>query len=224
MSTARQIAIDGPAGSGKSTVAKCVAEELGYTFVDTGAMYRCVALAALRAGFGLEAETAIGELAGRLAIGLGPLRDGRQEVTLDGEVVTDLIRTPEVTEAASPMSAIAAVRSSLVAQQRRLAAAGPVVMEGRDIQTVVLPEAEVKVYLSATPAVRAQRRQAEPAFAGLNLAEVEAALTARDERDSTRAEAPLKAADDAVIIETDALTIEQVTQRVVDLAIGTGGS
>lgn len=213
-----QIAIDGPAGSGKSTVAKRVAERLGYTFVDTGAMYRCVALAAARAGLAVDEVDAIGELAGRIGICFGDLRDGRQHVFMDGEDVTDAIRTPLVHGTVSPISAIPAVREAMVAQQRALAARGPVVMEGRDIQTVVLPDADVKVFLSASVEERARRRFAEMPPGSATLAEVEANIRDRDARDSSRAIAPLKPAADAVVIDTDPLTVEEVVERVVALA------
>ncbi|MBI2299759.1 MAG: (d)CMP kinase [Armatimonadetes bacterium] len=213
-----QVAIDGPAGTGKSTVAKRAAEALGYTFVDSGAMYRCVALAALRAGLSVEQADAIGGLAARVSIRLGPLADGKQPVWLDGEDATAAIRTPEVTALSSPVSAIPAVRAALTAQQRAFAEQGPVVMEGRDIQTVVLPHAEVKVYLSASPEVRAERRYRELRPGSTTVAAVAAAIRERDERDSTRANAPLKPADDAVVIDTDPLSVDEVAARVVALA------
>lgn len=216
------IAIDGPAGSGKSTVARRVAERLGFQFVDSGAMYRCVALAALRRGLAVDQSEAIGELAGQLQIRFGPLHDGRQTVWLDGEDVTDAIRSPDVHQTVSPVSAIPAVRAALTAQQRALAAGTSTVMEGRDIQTVVLPEADVKVYLDASPAVRAQRRWKELPPGRLSLEEVQANLLDRDTRDSSRALAPLRPADDAVVIDTDPLTVDQVTERVLAL-VRTGG-
>lgn len=213
-----QIAIDGPAGAGKSTVAKAVAERLGYTFVDTGAMYRCVALAALRAGLTLDQPEAIGALAESCAIRFGELRDGRQQVWLDGEEVTDAIRSRPVHDIVSPVSAIPAVREALLHQQRAFAEAGPVVMEGRDIQTVVLPEAPVKVYLDASVAERARRRHAELPAGTASPDEVAANITDRDARDSSRANAPLRPADEAEVIDTDGLRIEDVVARVLALA------
>ena len=213
-----QVAIDGPAGTGKSTVAKALAERLGLIFVDTGALYRCVALAALRAGLTLDQPDAIGALAQRVTIRFGDLHDGRQPVWLDGEDVTAAIRTPEVHGIVSPVSAIPAVRAALLEQQRAFATQGPVVMEGRDIQTVVLPQAQVKVYLEASVAERARRRFAELPAGSATLDEVTANIADRDQRDSSRANAPLKAADDAVRIDTDPLTVAQVVERVAELA------
>lgn len=217
-----QIAIDGPAGSGKSTVAKGVAEALGFTFVDTGAMYRCVALAMLRAGLGVEQEDAVGELARGLDIGFGELHDGQQRVFLNGEDVTAEIRSPEVHGCVSPVSAIQPVRDALLTQQRELAAAGPVVMEGRDIQTVVLPGAQVKVFLDASVAERARRRFAEMPEGSSTLAEVEKNIVDRDARDSSRRNAPLKAAAEANVIDTDPLTVDQVIAIILDLAARAG--
>jgi cytidylate kinase len=219
----QQIAIDGPAGTGKSTVAKRVAEELGYTFVDTGALYRCVALAALRGGVGLDQHDALGELARRVRIAFGPLHGGRQQVFLDGEEATGAIRERAVDNLCSPVSAVPAVRAALLDQQRAFAVAGPVVMEGRDIQTVVLPAADVKVFLTASPQVRALRRFRELPAGAATLAEIEANVRERDERDSSRALAPLRAAADAVTIDTDTLTIDEVVARVVALARARGG-
>lgn len=219
----QQIAIDGPAGTGKSTVAKRVAEELGYTFVDTGALYRCVALASVEQGLGLDQPEALGELAARVEIAFGPLEGGRQAVFLDGRDVTDAIRRPPADSLCSPVSAVPAVRAALLEQQRGFARRGPVVMEGRDIQTVVLPDAQVKVFLTASPEVRAQRRFDQLPAGSTTLAEVEDNVRERDERDSSRAVAPLRAAAEAVLIDTDTLTIAQVTERIVALARERGG-
>jgi cytidylate kinase len=197
------VAIDGPAGAGKSTVAKTVARELGFTYLDTGAMYRAVALTAL------GTQRAPAEVAGRLRI---ELRDG---VRVDGEDVSDAIRTPEVSQAASEAAADPEVRRALVAEQRRLMSSGDWVAEGRDIGTVVAPDAEVKVFLTADPAQRARRRARE---LGLDEAAVLADQTARDERDSTRAHAPLKPAPGAVVLDTTNLTLEQVVARIAELA------
>jgi cytidylate kinase len=214
----QQIAIDGPAGTGKSTVARRVAEQLGYTFVDTGALYRCVALAAVRAGLTLDQPEAIGELARRARIELGPLEAGQQRVWLDGDDVTDAIRREPVDSLCSPVSAIPAVRAALLDQQRGFAQRGPVVMEGRDIQTVVLPEADVKVFLTASPAVRAERRFKQLPPGSATIEAVEANVRERDERDSSRALAPLKPAPDATVIDTDTLTIDDVVNRITALA------
>jgi CMP/dCMP kinase len=197
------IAIDGPAGAGKSTVARAVAEELGFTYLDSGAMYRSVALAALRE----RAEPA--EVASRVRIEVG------ERVLLDGHDVTDAIRTPEVSEAASRTAADPAVRAALVAQQRRLLASGDWVAEGRDIGTVVAPDAAVKVFLTASPEERARRRAAE---LGADLSAVKAEQALRDQRDATREHSPLRPASGAVELDTTGLTLPEVVQRVVGLA------
>ena len=197
------IAIDGPAGAGKSTVARAVADALGFTFLDSGAMYRCVALAALRRG------TEPADVASALRI------EPRERVWLDGEDVSAAIRTPEVSEAASRAAADPAVRAAMVAEQRRLLAVGDWVAEGRDIGTVVAPEAEVKVFLTASPQERAQRRAAE---LGADPATVLAELTLRDQRDTEREHSPLAAAEDAVTLDTTAMTREAVVAAITDLA------
>jgi CMP/dCMP kinase len=196
------VAIDGPAGAGKSSVARAVGEALGFTYLDSGAMYRCVALAALQSG----AEPAA--VAPSLRIELG------ERVLLDGRDVTAAIRTPEVSEAASRAAADPAVRSAMVQQQRRLLRAGDWVAEGRDIGTVVFPAAEVKVFLTADPGERARRRATE---LGGDQATVLAEQTIRDERDSNREHSPLVPAPGAVVIDTTGLTLEEVAQRVVEL-------
>jgi len=196
------VAIDGPAGAGKSTVARAVAGALGFTYLDSGAMYRVVALAALERG--LEP----GEVAPRLRIDLG------ERILVDGRDVTDAIRTPEVSEAASQAAAEPLVREAMVGEQRRLLSEGDWVAEGRDIGTVVAPGAEVKVFLTADPAERAKRRAAE---LGADPSTVLAEQAIRDERDRNRAHSPLEAADGAVVLDTTDLTLEQVVERVVDL-------
>jgi len=193
------IAIDGPAGAGKSTVARAVAGALGFTYLDTGAMYRCIALAELRG--------AADPLA--CAIGL----DGA--VTLDGEDVSAQIRTPQVSARASEVAARPAVRAALVDRQRELIAGGDYVAEGRDIGTVVAPDAELKVYLTASPQERARRRAAET---GADADAVLADQQTRDERDETREHSPLRAADDAVQVDTTGLSIDEVVDRIVELA------
>ena len=193
------IAIDGPAGAGKSTVARAVAAALGFTYLDTGAMYRCIALAELR---GAQDPLAC-------SIGL----DGG--VTLDGEDVTSQIRTPAVSARASEVAARPEVRASLVRRQRELIAAGDYVAEGRDIGTVVAPDAELKVFLTASPEERARRRAAET---GADAADVLAEQIVRDERDSTREHSPLEPAADAIEVDTTGLAIDEVVGRIVDLA------
>jgi cytidylate kinase len=194
------IAIDGPAGAGKSTVARAVAAALGFTYLDSGAMYRCIALAQLR---GAPDPLAC-------AIGL----DG-DAVTLDGADVSAAIRTPEVSALASEVAARPAVREALVERQRDLIAGGDYVAEGRDIGTVVAPDAELKVFLTASPAERARRRAVQlGADAGTVLRE----QTLRDERDATREHSPLAAAADSIEVDTTGLEVEQVVARIVDLA------
>jgi CMP/dCMP kinase len=202
------VAIDGPAGAGKSTVARAVATELGYTYLDSGAMYRCVALAAARSG------AAPATVAPRLRIELGA------RVLLDGEDVTGAIRTPEVSAAASLAAADPAVRSAMVEQQRRLLGAGDWVAEGRDIGTVVAPDAAVKVFLTADPVERARRRASE---LGLDQAAILAEQTSRDERDERRAASPLVPAADATILDSTALSSDQVVAEIVRLARAAAG-
>ena len=208
------IAIDGPAGAGKSTVARAVARALGFTYLDSGAMYRCVALTALRDGIDPDDAEAVGGIAGHLGIELGG-----GGVTLDGEDVTEAIRSPEVTTAASRVSVHPRVRAAMVDRQRELIEAADYVAEGRDIGTVVSPDAPLKVFLTATPEERARRRAAET---GEPLDEVRAALAARDDRDTEREHGALRAADDAVEIDTTGLDVDEVTDRVVELARARG--
>jgi len=212
------VAIDGPAGAGKSTVARALARSLGFTYLDSGAMYRCLALLALERGGGSlpERPGALGELARSATI---DLRDGPAgasgRVLLDGRDVTEAIRAPEVSEAASLVAAHPAVREALVAKQRELLAAGDWVAEGRDIGTVVAPDAAVKVFLTADARERARRRAAElGAAAEMVLAE----QAMRDARDSTRAHSPLRPAPGAVELDTTGLSVQEVVQRIVELA------
>jgi CMP/dCMP kinase len=198
------VAIDGPAGAGKSTVARAVADELGFTYLDTGAMYRCVALAAT------ERAAPAAAIAGSLKIEPG------ERILLDGRDVTDEIRTPEVSEAASQVAADPAVRAAIVAEQRRLLAGGDWVAEGRDIGTVVAPDANVKVFLTADPAERARRRAAE---LGVEAGTVLAELKVRDERDQTREHSPLAPADGAVVIDTTGITQPEVVERIITLVL-----
>ena len=204
------IAIDGPAGAGKSTVARGVAAALGFTYLDSGAMYRAAALAALREG----ADLGDGEALGVLARGLDLALDGAS-VRLGGEEVTAAIRTPEVTAAASRVSVHPEVREAMVAQQRALIAAGRYVAEGRDIGTVVSPDSPLKVFLTATPEERARRRAAE---SGESPKAVLAAMRDRDSRDRERKHGALRAAPEAVEMDTTGLSSDEVVARVVELA------
>jgi len=213
------IAIDGPAGAGKSTVAKLVAKRLGYLYVDTGAMYRAVALKALRLGMDIGDPVTMAMLAQATDIQLLSQPDGSVRVVLDGEDVTEVIRTPEVSEAASIVSAHEGVREALVAKQRVLAESGGVVLEGRDVQTVIVPDAEVKVFLTASLEERARRRWQELRQRGTEVPyeQVLRELRERDERDQRRAIAPLRKAPDAVEIDTTNLPPEVIVERIVDL-------
>jgi CMP/dCMP kinase len=204
------IAIDGPAGAGKSTVARAVAEELGFTYLDSGAMYRCVALAALEQGIGLDDPGALGELATELEIGL----EGRR-VSLGERDVSAAIREPAVTAAASRVSVHPQVREAMVARQRSLIAAGDYVAEGRDIGTVVSPDAALKVFLTASGEERARRRAAET---GEDFGSVLEAQRRRDARDTEREHGALHAAEDAVELDTTGFGLEEVVGRVVRLA------
>ena len=204
------IAIDGPAGAGKSTVARGVADALGFTYLDSGAMYRCVALAALRAGTDPGDADGVAALARDAEIGFD---DG--SVLLDGEDVTAAIREPAVTEAASRASVHAEVRAALVARQRALIAAGSYVAEGRDIGTIVSPDSPLKVFLTAADGERAQRRAAQT---GQPLAQVLADQAERDSRDREREHGALRAASDSFELDTTGRSVEDVVERVVALA------
>ncbi|MGA8367971.1 MAG: (d)CMP kinase, partial [Candidatus Acidiferrales bacterium] len=195
------IAIDGPVGSGKSTLARRVAALLGYVYVDTGAMYRAIALKALRNSVPLDAGEALAALAGGTRIDLRA-HDGAQQVLLDGEDVTAAIRTPEVAQAASKVALVPGVRQVLVAEQRRAGREGGVVMEGRDIGSVVFPDAELKIFLTASPEVRAERRWREHQQKGeaVDLARTLEEIHERDRRDQERSSSPLVRAKDAVAV------------------------
>ncbi len=219
---AEVIAIDGPAASGKSTVGKAVADRLGYLYFDTGAMYRAVTWLALEQRVPVADEARVTALAEAADIDVLPavLDDGRQySVLVDGQDVTWAIREPAVANSVSQVSAYPGVRAAMVAQQRRLASRGRMVMVGRDIGTVVLPDAPLKVYLDASAEERARRRWLEEQARG-GLRPFEAVLSEvrrRDEIDSTRAVAPLRPASDAVVVDSTALTIEQVVEQVLVL-------
>jgi cytidylate kinase len=211
------IAIDGPAGSGKSTLGALLAEDLGYLYFDTGVMYRAVTLAALKKGLQIGDEDAVGELSQKVRIDVrqASVDDGRDyDVLLDGEDVTWEIRSDAVNANVSPVSTYGLVREAMTAQQRRIAEENKVVMVGRDIGTVVVPNAELKIYLDASIEVRAQRRYDELLERGEtpDFSKVLASLQNRDRIDSGRKIAPLKAAEDAVIIQSDCLGIKQVLE------------
>jgi cytidylate kinase len=209
------IAIDGPSGAGKGTVARAVAQRLGYRHLDTGAMYRAVAWKALQEGLSLENEDAIAALAERADLDVGPA-----VVRIDGIDVTSAIRTPQIDRAAAMTARLPRVRATLVSRQRHAGEQGGIVIEGRDIGTVVFPDADVKIYLDASSEERARRRAADPAH-GLGrqaaVAEVESELKARDHSDSTRSTSPLAAAKDAVKLDTTGLSIEQTVDRVMEM-------
>jgi cytidylate kinase len=210
------IAIDGPSGVGKSTLSKLLAKELGYLHLDTGAMYRAVAVAASRRGIAAADHAALGRLAAAVTIAFA--RDaGGERVLLDGEDVSAAIRTPEISLLTSQVSACPAVREALVAQQRALGVAGGVVLEGRDIGSVVFPAAEVKFFLTASAAERGRRRFLELQAKGLtvDLARTVAEVEARDAADRGRAHSPLCQPDDAVVIDTSHLTIDQVLAEML---------
>jgi cytidylate kinase len=210
------IAIDGPSGAGKGTVARAVADRLRYHHVDTGAMYRAVAWKALRDGVDLADEEATAAVARR-----AQLRVGDGVVTVDGQDVSREIRTPEIDAAAASVARQPRVREILIVQQREMGRAGGIVMEGRDIGTVVFPDADVKVYLDAAPDERARRRATDPSHtsgrAGAAVQDVASALEARDRSDRTRATSPLTRAADAVEVDTTGLPVEEVIERVLTL-------
>ncbi|MBR6147165.1 MAG: (d)CMP kinase [Lachnospiraceae bacterium] len=214
------VAIDGPAGAGKSTIAKLIAKKMGYIYVDTGAMYRAMALYFIRNGIKAEDTQKVSEKCKDADISIA-YRDGEQVVLLDDENVNGLIRTEEVGNMASATSANKNVRQKLVELQKKLAANSDVVMDGRDIGTVVLPNADVKVYLTASSSVRAKRRYDELIAKGekADLATIEADIIERDNRDMTREISPLRQADDAVLVDSSYMTIDEVVQTVVDLIL-----
>jgi len=215
MRTALIIAIDGPSGAGKGTVARAVADRLGYRHIDSGAMYRAVAWKALQEGIDLADEAAVAAIGERAVFDLD---NGR--VAIDGHDVSRAIRTPEIDNAATTVARHPAVRRVLVARQRTYGATGGVVMEGRDIGTVVFPDADVKIYLDASPEERARRRAADPAHASskvTQLSEVAIALAERDKSDSTRTASPLAVAGDAIVVDTTGVPVESVIETVVTL-------
>lgn len=217
------IAIDGPAGAGKSTVALRVAQRLGYVLVDTGALYRGVALAALDAGVSWDDDAGLGALAQRLRLEFVPTRDreaGPPHLLIDGRDCSQRIRTPEISLGASEVSKHPSVRHALLAIQRRMGELGGVVLEGRDIGTVVFPDAEVKVFLTAAAESRANRRVSDLADRGImaDFGQTLAEIELRDERDKSRSVAPLRAAPDAVTLDTTHLDVDSVVDQLVELA------
>ena len=210
------MAIDGPAGAGKSTIAKSVAAKLGFVYIDTGAMYRAVALWAVRTGIAESDVHKIEQLALQADIAFEP---GTQRVILNGEDVTQAIREPEISVAASKVSAIAGVRRAMVEKQRNMAASGSVVVEGRDIGSVVFPDARVKIFLDAPASERVARRSRELQGRGVSvdLNGTARDIADRDQRDRSRAEAPLVQAPDAVYLDSGGLTVEQVEEQVLKI-------
>ncbi|HKA02202.1 MAG TPA: (d)CMP kinase [Candidatus Solibacter sp.] len=208
------VAIDGPAGAGKSTIAKRLATRLGFTYIDTGAMYRAVALWGLRQGVDMGDMHRMEQLATASEIELSPGR-----IALNGEDITEAIRTQEVSSGASKVAVIPGVRRAMVAKQREMGERTSVVMEGRDIGTVVFPHADVKVFLDANPAERVRRRFAESRAKGEAMSESQLAaqMRERDQRDSTRADAPLSQAPDAVYLDSTGLSIEEVEEAVLKI-------
>lgn len=212
------IAIDGPAGAGKSTVAKLLAKKLGYTYIDTGAMYRAVAWKTLRQHQGNVTEASILAAAKDIDVRLS-CADGKARVAVDGIDVTEDIRRPEVTEIVSRVAALGAVREQMVKMQRAMAADGAVVMDGRDIATNVLPNADVKIFLTASVEERARRRYEEMQAKGysVDLDTLQRDISARDKQDSERTIAPLRQAEDAVLVDTTGMSIEEVAARLFAL-------
>ena len=213
------IAIDGPAGVGKSTTSRELARRLGFTLVDTGALYRGVALAARERGIRWDDEPAIAKMSPRLDLGFRSQEDGTPRLLLDGVDRGDDIRTPEISAGASQVSAYPGVRRALLSLQRELGREGGVVLEGRDIGTVVFPDAEVKLFLTASAEERARRRVKDLESRGIavDYDELLAQIRARDEADSTRAIAPLRPAEDAVILDSTRLDMEAVVRHVLEL-------
>lgn len=219
MSKVYHIAVDGPAGAGKSTIARAVAERLRFVYVDTGAMYRAMALYFIKENISPEDEKAIGQAAKRVKVTI-TYENGVQQVILNGDNVSGSIRTPEVSAMASHISAYLPVREKLVELQKELAERESLIMDGRDIGTCVLPEADLKIYLDASPAVRAERRYKEMTEKGMecDLREIEEEIKKRDYQDMHREHSPLSQARDATYLDTSHMDIDQVIEEILYLA------
>ncbi len=217
----RNIAIDGPAGAGKSTIARKAAEQLGYIYVDTGAMYRAIALYFIRNGIDEEDEKSIAGACGDIHVSI-EYENGEQQVLLNEENVNAFIRTEQVSRVTSRISKYASVRQKLLALQRELAASRDVIMDGRDIGTCVLPDADTKIYLTASAAERARRRYKEQKERGVecDLQEIEKDILARDAQDMNREVAPLRQAEDAVRIDSSDMSIDEVVSEIIRIAEG----
>ena len=215
---AMNVAIDGPAGAGKSTIAKAIAKQLGYVYVDTGAMYRAMALYFLRSNISKDDEAKISSVVDEISVSI-KYEDGAQHVILNGEDVTGLIRTEEVGNMASATSVYGPVRAKLVALQQELAKTTDVIMDGRDIGTVVLPNADVKVFLTASVECRAKRRYDELVGKGMeaDFDQIAKDIEERDYRDSHREISPLKQADDAILVDSSNMTIDEVVSTIINL-------
>jgi len=218
MNNTIKVAIDGPVGAGKSTVAKMIAKKMNIIYVDTGAMYRTVGLYAIRKGISTTDSESLKNLINEVDIDV-EIKNGEQLIYLNKEDVTGLIRTPEISMAASNVSAVPEVRAKLVDMQRKLAESKSVIMDGRDIGTVVLPNADTKIFLDASPEARAKRRYDEllAKKQEVTFEEVYNDLVERDRNDSTRAASPLKVADDAIVLDTTNLTLEQVVDEAIKI-------
>ncbi len=211
------IAIDGPAGAGKSTIARAIAKRIGFIYVDTGAMYRAIALYFLRKGVDGQDREAVAAGCPDIRVTLDYDSEGKQQVILNGENVSGLIRTPEVSKMASTTSAIPEVRASLLQLQRNLAATSNVLMDGRDIGTHVLPQATLKIFLTASADVRARRRYDELVAAGTpcSYEQIRQEIIQRDKQDTEREIAPLRQAEDAVLVDSSDMTVDQVIEAVI---------
>ncbi|MCD2255213.1 (d)CMP kinase [Agrilactobacillus fermenti] len=214
-----KIAIDGPASAGKSTISKRVAQKLGFTYLDTGAMYRAVTYLCFKEQIALNDEAAIVAALAKAKISFGPMKQEGQQVFLNREDITKPIRSVKVTAAVSQVAALSKVRTALVEQQRALAAKQDIVMDGRDIGTTVLPDADVKIFMTASVATRAKRRFLENQQKGMpeSLTTITKDIEARDYKDSHRQVSPLRQADDAVVVDTSNLNIEQSTRKILEI-------
>lgn len=219
MVTSYNIAIDGPAGAGKSTIARRVAARLGFIYVDTGAMYRAMAVYVIRHGIDQSDEAAVAEACRDIDVSIS-YEGGQQQVLLNGENISNMIRTEEIGNMASALSVYGAVRQKLLELQRGLADSSDVIMDGRDIGTCILPDADTKIYLTASSHVRALRRCEELKVKGqtCNLEEIEQDIIERDRRDMNRDISPLKQAEDAVLVDTSEMSVEDVVETIIDIA------